>query len=211
MRSVISRVARAQLQHNVSYNIAKSHFHASGSLLGGVVGSPSPSRPPIRQPADHSQERELRKLDFDEYLANINTTLTPEQKEYVDKIKHQYKGAAARPSPYRDVPKPHELGNLGNMRPHLADNAEALVDWALSHVPKRDGPRRSRQKKRGEQKRALTVRLAQRRIEEQREATKRKLEKRRRVHLEIKKIKADAKVINAAREEKLRAAGLLRA
>ncbi len=92
----------------------------------------------------------------------------------------------------------------------MADNAEALVDWALSLVPKRDGPRRSRQKKRGEQKSALIVRLAKRRIEEQREATKRKVEKRRRVQLEIKKIKEDAKVINAAREEKLRAAGLLR-
>ncbi len=43
----------------------------------------------------------MRKLDFDEYLANINTTLTPEQKEYVDKIKHQYKGAAARPCKFR--------------------------------------------------------------------------------------------------------------
>lgn len=113
-------------------------------------------------------------------------------------------------APYRDVPKPHELGFLGSMRPHLADNAEALVDWALSHVPKRDGPRRSRKHKRGEQKCELIASLAQRRIEEQREATKRKIEKRRRVQQEIKKIKEDAKVINAAREEKLRAAGLLR-
>ncbi len=37
---------------------------------------------------------------------------------------------------------------MGNFIPKMAENAEALIDYALSHIPKRDGPRRSRHKKR---------------------------------------------------------------
>jgi len=111
---------------------------------------------------------------------------------------------------YRDVPKPDELGNLGNMKPHLADNAEALVDWALSHVPPKAGPRKSRHKKRVQ--RRLQLKLAHHALKKQEVwlAGQRRREKNLRDLKEIQKIKADAKIINAEREAKLRAAGLLR-
>jgi hypothetical protein len=37
---------------------------------------------------------------------------------------------------YRDVPLPHEIKGIGNLMPNVPENAEALVDWALSHIPK---------------------------------------------------------------------------
>ena len=36
---------------------------------------------------------------------------------------------------YREVPRPEEVVGLGNFMPRIADNAEALIDYALSHVP----------------------------------------------------------------------------
>lgn len=36
---------------------------------------------------------------------------------------------------HREVPLPHEVVGLGNFVPRIADNAEALIDYALSHIP----------------------------------------------------------------------------
>ena len=36
---------------------------------------------------------------------------------------------------FRDVPRPEEVEGEGNLMPKYAENAEALIDWALSHVP----------------------------------------------------------------------------
>ena len=52
---------------------------------------------------------------------------------------------------YRDVPTQEEIEAIkfqGNFLPKIAPNAEELIDWALSHVPERAGPRRSRRAKR---------------------------------------------------------------
>jgi len=38
---------------------------------------------------------------------------------------------------YREVPRPEEIQGYGNFMPKMAPNAEALIDWALSHIPKR--------------------------------------------------------------------------
>ena len=81
-------------------------------------------------------------------VASIDTTLTAEQQAYVNALKHKMKGAGKK-SPYRDVPSPAELAAHNYaFPPFVPPNAEALIDWALSHVPKRDGPRGSRLKKR---------------------------------------------------------------
>ena len=64
---------------------------------------------------------------------------------------------------YRDVPRPEEIEGVGNFMPKMADNAEALIDWALSHIPKRAGPRRSRHKKRVAQREELRRSFAARR------------------------------------------------
>lgn len=37
---------------------------------------------------------------------------------------------------YRDVPRVDELKSVGNFSSYLPPNAEELVDWALSHIPK---------------------------------------------------------------------------
>ena len=40
---------------------------------------------------------------------------------------------------YRNVPNEEEREIIcqGSVVPQFADNAEALIDWALSHIPKR--------------------------------------------------------------------------
>ena len=84
---------------------------------------------------------------------------------------------------YRDVPTFDEIkaeSQDPNYSPKLADNAESIIDWALSHIPERmltlrtrktqydlilydsfagDGPRRSRAKKRREH-RAVAMRVS---------------------------------------------------
>ena len=59
---------------------------------------------------------------------------------------------------YRDVATPDELVGEGNFFPRLAENPEALIDYALSFIPKKDGYRGSRRKKRMTKK--LEIKLA---------------------------------------------------
>jgi hypothetical protein len=37
---------------------------------------------------------------------------------------------------YREVPKQNEIVGMGNFMPRVAENAEELIDFALSHIPK---------------------------------------------------------------------------
>lgn len=88
-------------------------------------------------------------LTIDELVKTIDTKLTPEQQEYVETLKKKIKGGPNSPrSLYRDVPRPEEITGIGNFLPKIADNAQELIDFALSHIPKKDGPRRSRFKQR---------------------------------------------------------------
>lgn len=84
-----------------------------------------------------------------ELARSIDTTLSPEQKAYVDTLRKQIRGGPNTPrSLYRDVPRPEEVTGVGNFLPQIADDAEALIDFALSHIPRKAGPRRSREKQR---------------------------------------------------------------
>jgi len=87
-------------------------------------------------------------------IANsIDTTLTPEQQEYVNKLKKQLRGGVNSPrSIYREVPLPHEVVGMGNFMPRIAENAEELIDYALSHIPPKAGKRGTRRAKRMELK-----------------------------------------------------------
>lgn len=92
-------------------------------------------------------------VPVEEIAASIDTTLTPEQKIYVDKLKKKIRGGPLSVrSTHRDVPTADEIKAVGNYMPRMAENAEALIDYALSHVPERGGYRGSRQKKRMELK-----------------------------------------------------------
>jgi hypothetical protein len=75
---------------------------------------------------------------------------------------------------YRDVARPDELVGEGNFYPKLADNAEELISYALSFIPKRDGPRGSRQKKRMAHKWEIKRRNDARRKQETHHAIMRK-------------------------------------
>lgn len=100
--------------------------------------------------------------DVDSFVKGIDTTLSPEQKEYVEKLKKRLKGGKNSPKCglsfllwfisafiwsiliifvflawFREVPKADEMEGEGNLIPKYAENAEALIDWALSHVPHR--------------------------------------------------------------------------
>lgn len=101
------------------------------------------------------ENKHLWEMPIDELALSIDTTLTEEQKEKVARIKRKIKGKDAVRSLYRDVPTTQELEMMkfpGNFRPQLAPNAEALVDYAIAQLPEGDGPRRSKHKKRMQQR-----------------------------------------------------------
>ena len=89
---------------------------------------------------------------MEEYLLSIDTTVPESKREHVDKLKKQIRGGhLSKRSLYREVPSQEELESIkstGNFLPRIAPNAEELIDWALSHIPERAGPRRSRRAKR---------------------------------------------------------------
>lgn len=99
-------------------------------------------RPTPGMPAEEDDPRTP-----EEVVASIDTTLTPEQQAYVETLKKKMKGAGPR-SPYRDIPLLEELQPNSPFPPYIPDNAQQLIDFALSHVPKRAGPRGTRKKKR---------------------------------------------------------------
>ena len=112
---------------------------------------------------------------IEEILSSIDTTLTSEQREHVDKLKKQIRGGPNSPrSLYRDVARPDELVGEGNFFPRLADNAESLIDYALSFIPRKDGYRGSRRKKRMSSKLDNKRENAARRVRQCTESTIRK-------------------------------------
>lgn len=127
-------------------------------------------------------------------IANsIDTTLTAEQQEYVAKLKKKIKGGVnSRRSLYRDVPLPEEVRGLGNFMPRIADNAEALIDYALSHVPPRAGPRRSRRKKRMELRWSTKRKYDTIKKTQINEANLKRHQRRKRISEELRAVKAEA-------------------
>eukprot|EP01031_Cornospumella_fuschlensis_P032954 gene32954-39856_t len=148
-------------------------FHTASSSVGRLVAANAPTKAPApmssmllktaptacnlltaRYFSRSSKENKWihdkvdEDISMDDLVKSIDTTLTPEQQAYVNSLKKKMKGGKGERSLYRDVPRPEEVQGLGNFMPKMADNADALIDWALSHIPKKTGPRRSRHKKR---------------------------------------------------------------
>jgi hypothetical protein len=132
--------------------------------------------------------------DIDEFLANIDTTLTPEQRAKVDRIKSKMKGPLAKRSFYRDVPTPDELDAMKeqSVPVKLAQNAEALIDFALSFVNEKTGGKRSRHKKRMQHRWQQTINDHARRKAQTKASNLRKLEKQRKSRELCKKYKIEA-------------------
>lgn len=75
-------------------------------------------------------------------VASIDPSLTPEQQTYVESLKRKMKGGnPLKRSPYRDLPLLSELKANTPFPPYIPANAQQLIDYALSHVPVRAGPR----------------------------------------------------------------------
>ena len=143
---------------------------SSSSVVQLRVRGSSSSSSTHKPPTPDKPERSI-----EEVLRDIDTTLTPEQRAHVDGLKKQIRGGPNAPrSLYRDVATPDELVGEGNFFPRLADNAEALIDYALSHIPKRDGYRGSRRKKRMAARHTIKVANDKRRKEETAAAVLRK-------------------------------------
>jgi hypothetical protein len=85
----------------------------------------------------------------------------------------------------------------GNFYPKLADNAEQLIDYALSFIPKRDGPRGSRQKKRMAHKWEIKRRNDARRKQETHHAIMRKQAKAKKDRELAKKYREQARAMRA--------------
>lgn len=54
-------------------------------------------------------------------------------------------------APFIDVPTKEEelkMGDCNGIAPQIAKNAQKLIDFALSFIPPRDGPRRTKEKRR---------------------------------------------------------------
>jgi hypothetical protein len=92
-------------------------------------------------------------VSIEEYAQTMDTTIPPEKQAHVDKLKKQIRGGSSKSlhSLYREVPTPEEMDQLtipGNFVPKIAINAREIIDFALSHIPEKGGPRRTKHKKR---------------------------------------------------------------
>jgi len=161
---------------------------------------------------NRKRDKGVRSFDFDddenkpplrsveEAAAAIDTTLTPAQKIYVEMLKKQIKGGVNSPrSLYRDVPRPEEVKGVGNFMPKIADNAEALIDFALSKIPMRAGPRRTRSKARMTAKFKAKRFQDKRRKEETIAANIKKQAKQKKHRALCQQYREEAAVINAAK------------
>ena len=140
---------------------------------------------------------------IDELARSIDTTLTAEQRVHVDMLRRKIKGGANAPrSLYRDVPRPDEVTGVGNFLPKIADNAEELIDFALSHVPLQAGPRRSRFKQRLINKAMAKKKQDDLRKEQTLAARLLKDVKLKKQRALVQQYLAEAKVINEARAKR---------
>lgn len=144
------------------------------------------------------------KRSVEEVVKTIDTTLTPEQKAYVEKIKKLIKGGVNSPkSEYREVPKPEDIKAVGGFMPNVAPNAEELIDWALSFIPPKEGTRGTRRKKRMALKHAVKRNHDAKKKAEKIAAELRRQKRLVRIRNEVRAMKALAKDINAERRAKL--------
>jgi hypothetical protein len=148
---------------------------------------------------NHNHHHHHREIDAE--LTKIDTSLSPDQTKYVEMLKKQIRGGVNSPrSIYREVPKSEEIEGEGNFMPKMAPNAEKLIDYALSFIPKRGGPRRSRHKKRMLARQNQRVANDARRIIQTRKSKEAKLEKSRKAREVTKKYKA---IVDATKEQKV--------
>ena len=112
--------------------------------------STSPPGLPLDSSSSVKKDEGVTARSLQALAASIDTTLTEDQKKHVAAIKKKIGMGHKVRSLYREVPTTEELDKLpiGNFRPLIADNAQELIDYALSFIPKRTGPRQSRRKKR---------------------------------------------------------------
>jgi hypothetical protein len=103
---------------------------------------------PWKDDPDHAEDSP----DAAELARTIDTTIPENKLAHVEKLKKAIRGGAlSERSLYREVPTPEEMDAIkftGNFIPNIAPNAEELISFALSHIPEKTGPRRSRHKKR---------------------------------------------------------------
>jgi len=146
-------------------------------------------------------------LKFKEMLSDINTDLTAEQAAAVEELKKKYiHGPSGKRSMYRDVPTLDEQDSIPDSlqyRPYIPDNAQDLIDWALSHVPPRKGKRGSRRAKRMAQKWEAKRKNDAWRKEGERRSLERKHEKAKRQNEMAAMYRQMAREIQKAKEQSL--------
>lgn len=163
--------------------------------IAKIQPKPIPNLRPKDQQISYSELEAIEDLP-----EKIDTSLTPEQQAHVAMLKKQLKGAAMKPSPYRDVPKPHEIKENSGFLPNIPPNAEELIDWALAHIPAKGGSTNSRWRKRHALRLAITRFNHRQRKEQTKAAVQRKLARGRRIKEEVKAVLEEAKF----QKEKLR-------
>ena len=178
-----------------------THFSSKKGTFSPNIPKPgdsSPTHNPVSvsfgaDPRVPSQSTEMPN-DIDDFLANIDTTLSPEQRAKVDRIKSKMKGPMAKRSFYRDVPTPDELDAMKeqSVPVKLAENAESLIDYALSFVNEKTGGKRSRHKKRMQHRWQQTINDHARRKAQTKASNLRKIEKQLKSRELCKKYKIEA-------------------
>lgn len=97
----------------------------------------------LRDRMDHDRR------NVNEVAASIDTTLTPAQQEYVAKLRKMVRGGKPYGPKSPDyIRKTDELDHTGMFITNMPENANDLVNWAWSHLPKKMGTRGTRKKKR---------------------------------------------------------------
>ena len=136
------------LRRNIK-NLSQYGYRAGDSNVFCQFRLMSTKEPSVENPFHNVEEK----------LKNIDTTLTPEQRERAEFFKKKIKGGSRTPrctkdkiyyisfddiaccifeAIYRDVPTPEELKqHFGSNQPRIPANAEALIDLGLSLIPKR--------------------------------------------------------------------------
>lgn len=91
-----------------------------------------------RKVVDDDDFVEQKGENIQDFINTLDLSLTDEQKRYVAMLKKKMKGGARScKSPYRDAVKPEDIVPDGLLLPQIAENADEIIDWALSHIPRR--------------------------------------------------------------------------
>lgn len=122
-------------------------------------------------------------LKFKEMLAELDTTLSPEERARVERLKTKYIFGPNehKRTPYRNVPTTEEQDATPDdqqYRTYVPPNAEEIIDWALSHIPDREGKRGTRRAKRFSHRHELRRKNAAWRRQGEQRSIERKMEKR---------------------------------